>query len=47
MDTFDAIKARRSVKHYDPNHKMTKEEIDQMVTILDGIFTEYQEKTDD
>lgn len=27
MDTFEAIKARRSVKHFDPTHKMTEEEI--------------------
>jgi nitroreductase len=26
MDTFDAIYARRSVKHYDANHKMTQAE---------------------
>ena len=33
MDTFEAIKARRSVKQYDPNHKMTKDEIDQILTL--------------
>lgn len=27
MDTFSAIEERRSVKHYDPNHQMTAEEI--------------------
>lgn len=27
MDTLTAIRERRSVKHYDPNHKMTDEEI--------------------
>ena len=26
MDTFDAIYARRSVKHFDPEHKLTQEE---------------------
>ena len=27
MDTFDAIKTRRSIKNFDINHKMTKDEI--------------------
>jgi len=27
MDTFDAIYQRRAVKHYDPDHAMTEEEI--------------------
>ncbi len=27
MDTLDAIRARRSVKHYDPEHRMTDEEV--------------------
>ena len=27
MNTFDAIKERRSVKHYDPDHKLTDEEV--------------------
>jgi len=27
MDTLDAIHQRRSVKHYDPDHQMTEEEI--------------------
>jgi len=27
MDTFDAIYQRRAVKHYDPDHEMTEEEI--------------------
>lgn len=26
MDTFDTIRARRSVKHYDPQHEMTEAE---------------------
>ncbi|MEO1512542.1 MAG: nitroreductase family protein, partial [Planctomycetota bacterium] len=30
MDTFDAIYGRRSVKHFDPDHKMTPEEIDKL-----------------
>lgn len=26
MDTFDAIYQRRSIKHYDPEHRLTQEE---------------------
>ena len=33
MDTIEAIKTRRAVKHYDPNHKMSKEEIDQLLSL--------------
>jgi len=31
MDTFEAINARRSVKHYDPEHKMTRDEIKRLL----------------
>ena len=30
MQTFEAIEARRSVKNYDPSHKMTEEEINKI-----------------
>ena len=33
MDTFDAIKERRSVKHYDPKHKLTDEEVNQLLSL--------------
>ena len=33
MNTFDAIKERRSVKHYDPNHKLIDEEINQLLSL--------------
>jgi len=33
MYTFDAIKERRSVKHYDPNHKLTDEEVNQLLSL--------------
>ena len=33
MNTFDAIKERRSVKHYDPNHKFSDEEINQLMSL--------------
>ncbi len=32
MDTFDAINWRRSVKHYDVNHKLTDDEIQRLLT---------------
>jgi nitroreductase len=33
MNTFDAIKERRSVKHYDTNHKITDDEINQLMSL--------------
>ena len=33
MNTFDAIKERRSVKHYDINHKITDNEINQLMSL--------------
>lgn len=33
MDTFDAIKERRSVKHYDPDHRLTDEEVNQLLSL--------------
>jgi nitroreductase len=34
MDTFDAIRARRSVKHYDPTHQLSDEEIDSLLQLV-------------
>jgi len=31
MDTFSAIEARRAVKHYDPEHRMTDEETEKLM----------------
>jgi len=31
MDVFDAIYARRAVKHFDPDHEMTQPEIDRLL----------------
>lgn len=31
MDTFDAIYQRRAVKHYDPEHELTDDEIQQLM----------------
>ncbi|ABX13592.1 nitroreductase family protein [Nitrosopumilus maritimus] len=33
METFDAIKERRSVKHYDPNHKLSEDEIEKLLSL--------------
>jgi nitroreductase len=33
MHTFDAIRQRRAVKHYDPAHQMTEEEIAQLLDL--------------
>lgn len=31
MDTIDAVRQRRAVKQYDPEHEMTREEVDQLI----------------
>jgi nitroreductase len=31
MDTFAAIESRRAIKAFDPNHRMTREEIDRLL----------------
>jgi nitroreductase len=33
MNTLDAIQARRAIKHYDPNHRMTDAEITQLMSL--------------
>ena len=33
MDTLTAIQSRRSVKHYDPEHRMTEAEIEQLLSL--------------
>ncbi len=33
MNTVDAIKQRRAVKHYDPNHIMTETEIEELLSL--------------
>lgn len=33
MNTFDAIKERRSIKHYDPNHKLSDDEIEKLMSL--------------
>lgn len=34
MDTFEAIKTRRAVKHYDPQHQMSDAEIEQLMSLV-------------
>lgn len=33
MDTFEAINTRRSIRHFDPSHRLTPAELDQLVTL--------------
>ncbi len=33
MNTLDAIRTRRAVKHYDPSHEMTDAEVEQLLTL--------------
>jgi nitroreductase len=33
MDTLEAIRSRRAVKHYDPHHQMTEEEIERLLSL--------------
>jgi nitroreductase len=34
MDAIEALETRRSVKHYDPDHRMTDEEIDKLLSLV-------------
>ena len=33
METFAAIETRHAIKHYDPEHRMTKDEIDKLMSL--------------
>lgn len=33
MDTFEAIRQRRAIKHFDPTHRLTKSELDQLIDL--------------
>jgi len=33
MDTFKAIETRRAVKHFDPDHRMTQQEIEKLMSL--------------
>ncbi len=41
MNTFEAIKARRAVKHFDPNHELSKEEEKQLFELAMDSPTSY------
>lgn len=34
MDTFEAIKTRRAVKHFDPAHQITDDEVNQLMSLV-------------
>ncbi len=34
MDTFEAIKTRRAVKHFDPAHQITGDEVNQLMSLV-------------
>jgi len=34
MHTFEAIRQRRAIKHYDPDHRMTEDEIAQLMDLV-------------
>ncbi len=34
MDVFESVEQRRAVKHFDPNHKMTEEEIKKLMSMV-------------
>ncbi|HED33339.1 MAG TPA: nitroreductase family protein [Gammaproteobacteria bacterium] len=44
MDTLEAIKQRRAVKLYDADHKMTEEEIDQLIALAKLSPTAYNQQ---
>ncbi len=33
MKTVDAIRSRRAVKHFDPSHRMTEEEVNEFLSL--------------
>ena len=37
MNVLEAIQTRRSVKSYDPQHRMSEAEIEKMQQLLDGM----------
>ncbi len=33
METLEAIRSRRAIKHYDPNHQMTEQEVEKLMSL--------------
>lgn len=44
MDTLQAIRERRSVKHYDPAHQMTEDEINELLSLVALSPTAFNQK---
>ena len=44
MQTIDAIKQRRAVKHYDPDHELSIAEIDQLLSLTKLAPTAYNQQ---
>ena len=44
MDTFEAIKTRRAVKKFDPNHKMTSDEVKSLMELAILSPTSYNQQ---
>ena len=44
MDTFEAISHRRAIKKFDPNHKMTSEEVDSLMKLTILSPTSYNQQ---
>ena len=44
MDTFEAISSRRAIKKFDPNHKMTSEEVDSLMKLTILSPTSYNQQ---
>jgi len=44
MDTFEAISNRRAIKKFDPNHKMTSEEVDSLMKLTILSPTSYNQQ---
>ena len=44
MDTFEAISSRRAIKKFDPNHKMTSEDVDSLMKLTILSPTSYNQQ---
>jgi len=44
MDTFEAISSRRAIKKFDPNHKMTSEQVDSLMKLAILSPTSYNQQ---
>lgn len=44
MDTFEAISNRRAIKKFDPNHKMTSDEVDSLMKLTILSPTSYNQQ---